>query len=440
MAISKSILGMNARNFLYIRRYNSGEAKWRADDKLVTKQLLIKHHMATPKLISKFIHPDDIKNFNWQLPENGFAIKPARGYGGGGILVIKSWDGEYAETTSGEVYSKKQIQSHIYDIFDGAYSLQYIPDKAFIEGLVNPANIFKKNGIRGVPDIRIIVFRKIPIMAMMRVPTNESHGKANLHLGAIGVGIDIRTGITIHAIYKNKPISLYPDNKKRIAGVKIPKWHEILLLASKVATVSQLGYVGVDIVIDEHEGPQVIEINARPGLNIQNANMVSLRTRMERVEDMHIPTPERGVEIAQSLFSEHYSDRVKTSPKILTVIQPVTIYGNLKNGVDTHKETVHAKLDSGAYRSSIDKKLAKKLSLPVSDKKVFIQSASGTAYRKTVHLTFDLAGKKIKSIATVVDRSHLKFPVIIGRIDLKGFLLKPEYGDFPEEDAEAEKK
>jgi alpha-L-glutamate ligase-like protein len=433
MGISKSILGMNARNFLYIRRYNSPFAKNRADDKLETKQLLIKNKLPTPEIIAKFLYPDDIKQFNWQLPADGFVIKPARGYGGGGILVINSWDGENAITASGEILTKKQIQSHLYDIFDGAYSLQFLPDKAFIETLIVPSILFQKIKTTGVPDIRVIVFRKIPIMAMMRVPTNESHGKANLQLGAIGIGIDIRAGITTHGLYKKqKTITHFPESKIKIRGNKIPQWHEILLLASKVADVSQLGYVGIDIVIDQNKGPIILEINSRPGLSIQNANLASLRTRMDRVEDMEISSPERGVEVAQSLFSDESSDLLKSSPITLSVIQPVTVYG----ANQASKQTVLAKLDSGAYRTSIDKKLAEKLRLSISGKKVFVQSASGTGYRDTCQITFELAGKKIKTTASIADRTRLKFPIIIGRVDLEGFLIRPDFGEYPDEGKE----
>ncbi|MEK7571581.1 MAG: sugar-transfer associated ATP-grasp domain-containing protein [Patescibacteria group bacterium] len=434
MAVSKTILGMNARNFLYIRKYNLGKAKSRADDKLATKELLIKHHLATPELLAGFSHTDDIKHFDWKLPADGFAIKPARGYGGGGILVIKSWNGIMAVAASGEAYSKKQLQSHLFDIFDGAYSLQFLPDKAYIERLVHPAPYFKKIGSIGVPDIRVIVFRKIPVMAMLRLPTSESRGKANLHLGAIGVGIDIRTGITTHALYKNRVIKWFPQTKKKISGIKIPQWQEILLLASRVADISKLGYAGVDMVIDEKEGPLVLEVNARPGLGIQIANLTSLRTRLERVEDMAVATPQRGVEVAQSIFSEAFSEHMQTSPKVLTVIQPITVYGSQTKGTAFRKETnVLAKLDSGAYRTSIDRKLAEELHLPIREEKVYVQSASGRAHRNTVRLTFKLANRTIKTIASVVDRSHLKFPIIVGRIDLQGFLVQPDYGDYPDE-------
>lgn len=434
MAVSKSILGMNARNFLYIRKYNSSNAKRIADDKLATKEILLKHHLPTPKLLAAFYHIDEIKNFNWELPADGFAIKPARGYGGGGILAIKSWDGEVATAVSGETYTKKQLQSHLLDIFDGAYSLQFLPDKAYIEALVTPSEFFTKLNARGIPDIRVIVFHKVPIMAMLRLPTKQSGSKANLHLGALGVGIDIRSGITTHALFKDRLTKYLPGTGTKIVGVTLPKWQDILLLASRAATASKLGYAGVDIVLDEKEGPLVLEVNARPGLAIQNVNLDSLRTRLERVEDMKISTPERGLEVAQSLFSEHFATHLDPTPKILTVIQPVMLHGH--NHV--RKKEVLAKLDSGAYRTSIDKGLMQELDLPPREEKVYVQSASGKAYRPTVDLTFTLGGKTIHSLASVVDRAHLRFPVIIGRRDLKGFLLKPEYGEFAEEEKEEE--
>jgi hypothetical protein len=43
-----------------------------------------------------------------------------------------------------------------------------------------------------------------------------------------------------------------------------------------------------------------------------------------------------------------------------------------------------------------------------------------------VELVFWLRGKKIKTAANVSDRSNLRRPMIIGRRDLKGFLVNPE--------------
>jgi alpha-L-glutamate ligase-like protein len=433
MAVSRNILGMNARNFLYIRRYNSPDAKKIADDKLETKNNLIKNGIKTPNLFSIFYDRDSIKNYDWKsLPERGFVIKPARGYAGAGILAIRKWDGEYGTTANGQTYTVKQLESHILDILEGAYSLKFLPDNAFIEERLHPHPFFKKLTGYGIPDMRVIVFNRIPVMAMIRLSTEESHGKANLHQGAIGFGIDIRTGITTNAVLYDQHVSYIPNTKIKTRGIKIPNWEEVLLLASRAQEISGLGYAGIDIVFDGQEGPMVLEINARPGLSIQNANRASLRSRLERVENIIIPTPERGVEIAKNLFTESFSEKVSISPKILTIIQEVTFY---RNGEPI---TVKAKLDTGAYRTSIDRKFAELLDITVLNEKVFVKSASGESFRPTAKTSFILGGKKINTVVSVVDRSNLKYPVIVGHRDMKDFLIKPvnDQPYDPEDDAE----
>lgn len=420
MAVSKTVLGMNARNFLYIRPNNKPSAKRRADDKLETKKTLLAFDLPTPELIATFYTSQDVRKFNWKkLPENGFAIKPARGYGGAGIVAFKAWNGRSGITVNGETYNSKQLSSLIFDMLDGAFSLQYLPDKAFIESLISPAPFFKKIAPIGLADIRVIVFHNIPVMAMMRIPTQQSKGKANLQQGAIAAGIDIRTGITSHALYHNDFIRRLPDAKIKTTGIKIPEWDKLLLLAARAQQASGLGFAGVDLVIDADKGPMILEINSRPGLKIQNANLSSLRTRLERVEGMEISTPERGVEVAKSLFAESFSEKVKTHPKILPVIYPVTI--KYKEKI----KTLSAKLDTGAYRTSIDIGLAEELGIPLSKDKIYIKSASGRGYRATVQLSFEIAGKKITTVASVVNRSYMKYQMIVGRIDLKGFLIDP---------------
>lgn len=423
MAVSTNILGMNARNFLYIRKYNKPSAKMLADDKLATKKRLLKHGIATPPLLGTFYDRDEIRSFDWSsLPANGFVIKPARGYGGGGILPIKKWENNIAVTVSGEEYTLQRLESHLLDILDGAYSLQFLPDKAFIEERVIPDPFFKKLGAIGLPDIRIITFNKIPIMSMLRLPTPESKGKANLHQGALALGIDIRTGITTSGVYRGKPITFFPGTKVKVRGIRIPNWNDLLLLAARTQGATRLGYGGCDIVIDAKSGPLVLEVNARPGLAIQVANQASLRTRLERVENMSISTPERGVEVGKSLFAEAFSEKVQTAPRVLSIIEPVI----LKNGEKV--VDIKAKLDTGAFRSSIDYSLVKELRLEVdTDRTVRVASASGKTHRRpTTNVTFELGGKKVSTIVSVTDREHLKYPMIIGYRDLRGFLVSPD--------------
>ena len=420
MPVSKNILGMNARNFLYIRKYNTGSAKRLADDKLETKQELLSHGIKTPGLLAVFTNREEVRSFDWSsLPENGFVIKPARGYGGDGILPIRTFKDGIGKSIVGTEYTTEQLSSHILDILDGSYSLKYLPDKAFIEERVIADPFFKKMNAVGMPDIRIIVFNRIPVMAMLRLSTEESGGKANLHQGAIAFGIDMRTGITTHAISKKNLIRIIPGTKQKVSGIKIPEWDNLLLLATQTQAVIGLGYAGVDIVLDKYKGPLVLEINTRPGLSIQAANLASLRTRLERVERMEVPTPARGVELAKSLFAESKLEKVNVGSNVLTVIQPVLLRGKNKT------KQIQAKLDTGAFRSSIDRNIMQDLGLEHGSNHVEVKSASGRGIRPTAHLTFDLAGRTIKTIVSIADRKHLKYPMIIGRNDLGGFVVKP---------------
>ncbi len=432
MAISSEPLGMNARNFLFIRKYNSPSSKRIADNKLRTKRLLIGNKIPTTRLLKAFNSREAIREFSWDLPESGFVVKPARGYGGEGILVFTNWKNGKGRTVSGKRYNIQQLESHIFDIFEGVYSLQDLPDTAYIEEAVFPHRFFKKYVPAGLADIRIVLFNKIPLMAMLRLPTWESKGTANLHLGAVGIGIDIRSGITHHAVIKGKSINKIPDTSYKIRGIKIPYWNEILTLASKTQEVSGLGYMGIDIVLDDQKGPLVLEINSRPGLEIQNANLDSLRSRIERIENVKVANTERAVELAKTLFATETVQFVDTSPAILSVFEPVTFQnGNIK-------KTYEAKVDSGAYRTAIDWSVIKDLDLKPLREKFLIESANAKQWRPAVKVNFTLAGKKIKSIATVTDRSHMNYPVIIGRKDMIGFVINPSLAGTSSDESEDE--
>lgn len=229
---------------------------------------------------------------------------------------------------------------------------------------------------------------------------------------------------------KNKDAQQTQKILSKIIGQKIPDWDKILLMASRAQEACGLGFAGVDIVIDRNKGPMVLEINARPGLSIQIANQSSLRTRLERLENLPITSAERGVELAKSLFGEKEAE--EESLKILDAVEQVIFQNGDQN------KTYLAKLDTGAYRTSLDEKLVEELGLQVLERQILIKSASGVNTRKAVKVKFTLHGREINSVATIVDRSHLKYPLIVGRKDLKGFLINPalpkEMEDVSQED------
>jgi alpha-L-glutamate ligase-like protein len=458
MAKSKDILGMNARTLNFIRPYNKRPDNFKIDNKILTKRLLEKAHLSTPKLFHIFETPLDVESFDFTKLPASFVIKPNRGFGGSGILVVYGKRKDTWVDNQGAEVTIDQIRLHLLDILDGSFSMFDIPDVAFIEQKIRTHRAFRRLTYRGTPDIRIIVFNKVPIMAMMRLPTIDSGGRANLHQGAIGIGIDIASGITNNAIYKHRRIEYLPKTKIKLNGFKIPQWDEILHIASEAQFISKIGYIGVDIVIDKDEGPMVLELNVRPGLEIQNANRMPLYKRLRRVEDLEVKTPEKGISIAKELFAtdlapqeDHFIDKT-----IVSHIEEVKIIGPNKK-----KIALKAKIDTGAGLTSICEEVARQigygemvdgynriihvknpktknnasqadinernqlLRLPGVIETAIIRSANGITRRVKVPVKLIMKGRKFDTITTIIGRKHLEYPMIIGRRSLKNYIVDP---------------
>ena len=129
-------------------------------------------------------------------------------------------------------------------------------------------------------------------MAMVRLPTQASRGRANLHQGAVAAGIELHSGRTLGGVCQSRIIDVHPDTRQPIQGLVIPYWTQLLGAAVRLATHLEMGYVGIDFVLDENRGPIVLEANARPGLAIQLANRTGLLHRLYR---HRCPTGRRGL-------------------------------------------------------------------------------------------------------------------------------------------------
>ena len=293
------VLGMNRRNAEYIMRFNPRSSFPLVDDKLKTKQLAEAYRIPTPPLYHVIERHGDMARLEEMLRDyQDFVIKPARGAGGSGIVLVTGrTEGGFIKQ-SGEVIPMKDLAYHISDILSGIYSLEGLEDRAFLEALVHPDNVFDAVTYRGVPDIRIIVYRGVPVMSMVRLPTRASDGKANLHRGAIGVGINMGNGTTLSGVYRSAVVTHHPDTEKPVTGIQVPHWERLLLIAAKAVDMINLAFLGVDLVIDRDRGPLLLELNARPGLQIQVANQVGLLKRLESVDKAPpeiFATPERRV-------------------------------------------------------------------------------------------------------------------------------------------------
>jgi alpha-L-glutamate ligase-like protein len=302
------VLGVNQRNCDFIMRFNPRRLYPRVDDKAITKELALAAGMAVPELYGMISNQGEVHAFvDIVADRQSFVIKPAQGSGGDGILVITGRSKRKRELfrlSSGVLISKGEIAHHISNIVGGQYSLSGNRDKALIEYCVNFDPVFTELSYQGVPDIRVIVYRGYPAMAMVRLPTRASDGKANLHQGAVGAGVDMSLGQTLTGVLDDEVVDEHPDTGALVSGLQIPHWDFILQTAARGYEVTELGYLGVDMVIDKDLGPMILEMNARPGLNIQIANCEGLSKRVARIDEIfdRDASPEKRASIARREF------------------------------------------------------------------------------------------------------------------------------------------
>jgi hypothetical protein len=316
------------------------------------------------------------------------------------------------------------IKLHCQDTLSGQYSTHGSNHNVIIEERIPIHPKLLKYTYKGTPDVRIVVFNSVPIMAKLRLPTEESEGRANISQGAIMTGIDIATGITTHGVaHKNELIQYLPDTKIKLNGIKIPFWQEILKTAVEAARAAELMYTGVDLFVHKTDGPMVVELNAYPGLSIQVANKAGLRRRIERVQDLNVLSADHGVRIGQALFAETFSDKLigKGELPIIESEENIIVYGERKL-----KQEAKALINTGRFRSAIASNLAKELDLIDVDDLLWFQQVAGEGKRPVVEVKFKLKNKTVNTSMIVSKKLNIgPHKIEIGRRDLSGFMIRP---------------
>jgi alpha-L-glutamate ligase-like protein len=456
----KQVLGINERNLSYISEYNTNKAKKIADDKVLTKTVLNKAEIPTPKLITIIHTQKELRELDFSSLPNSFVLKPVTGLEGGGIEIFYNRDkqnnwirGDKSKVSPDELYH------HCIDILNGRFSIHQDPDSILIEERVKIHHEFKYYSYKGTPDIRVIVFNNIPIMSYIRLATKESAGKANLAMGAVGVGIDLAKGRTTTAIHgKSGYIEYVPGTKLRLSGLRIPYWSKMLQYAVEAQKATNLKFAAVDFLLDRDLGPLIVELNARPGLSIQLANDDGLRWRLKKATGLKVKDVEKGVRLGKDMFGGEIEEGIESiaGKDLIGIYETVTFYGK-----DEKSTATIAKVDTGADSTSIDKEIARKLGfkdivdlvesgiLPegitreegirISEKLMkelpqkypdihtvdFIKSSHGNSVRVTVKLNIKIQDTTFETKASIFDRSKLTYNAIIGRKSLTKFLIDP---------------
>lgn len=416
------ILGMNGRSTY--TSLNPYSAKSYGFSKLRTKELMHEHDIPTAEVYHIFGSIDDIENIEWGSIPTPFVIKPASGSAGKGIiLIMKQLDKQNIWLDNdGNNYTKDDLDFHIGNILDGEYSTWGQNHKAIVEELISPHPGLAKYAYKGTPDIRVIVFNSVPVMAMIRIPTKESMGKANLDQGAIGAGIDMASGVTTYAISgKSEKITHFPGTKKKVNGILIPNWKKILEVAVQAANVAGYKYMGADIFVDQDKGPMIVELNGYPGLSIQLANRAGLKRRLDRVEGLEVRDAKHGVKISQALFAESFADKIKIEEglKIISTEPQLSIYGDDKRWYPTQ-----GRVNTGRFRSAISEEFANQLGLVDLEDLLWRQQEGLEGKLPVVEVQFSLKSRKHKTAMVVTKTlNRTKHHVELGRKDLQGYLV-----------------
>ena len=279
----RRMVGINRRNLTLVYPNNARRDYPLADDKLLAKERFAAAGVPVPETLAVcdglYAVPGVVEKL---LGRSRFVVKPANGSGGGGILVVGEWreDGSWSRA-GGVTLGPLHLQRHLADIVFGVHSNQ-LEDRAFVERRVDPHPLFAGLWADGLCDVRIITLKGVPVISMIRVPTAESGGRANLHQGGLGIAVDLSTGKTFRAVHHGAAVTHHPESGAPLLGLEVPSWPEVLDVARRAAGSVSLGYLGVDVVVDRERGPLVLEINARPGLEIQNVNAVGLGDALAR--------------------------------------------------------------------------------------------------------------------------------------------------------------
>lgn len=417
------ILGMNARTRLYTA-LNSKKAKKFGFSKVRAKSFLKKHGIPVPELYSLISSREELRNFDWHQIPGAFAVKPANGSAGKGIIVIKRFDRKknaWIDVDNND-YTEDELRLHVSDILEGRYTTWGSHHSAIIEERIMVHPDLEPYVEMGTPDVRVIIFRKVPVMAMVRLPTEASNGRANLDQGALALGVDMGTGKSTYGLAgKKKVMYEIPKSGTSAQGIQIPYWKEILKTAVRVANATGYMFMGVDIFIDPTRGPMVAEVNGFPGLSVQLANRSGLRKRLERLEEIEARNVNHAIKISQSLFAESFPS-TDTDLIILEPKEEVVIYGDQES-----KATASALINTGRFRSAIGFTLAQELGLVDPEDLLWRQAEEGEGKVPIVQVRFKIRDRVIETQMAVSKQLNRKADQVeIGRKDLKGFLVGEE--------------
>lgn len=315
-------LGMNLRNQKYID-WDKSRTDF-TNSKLKTKLFLSARQIKVPKLHAIIKNHKDLQNFDFANLPAKTVIKPNKGSQGKGIIPFQKKVNGDLISVSNKTYKSEVLHKHIQEILDGKYSMGFLPDVAFFEEKIDTHKALREYAPIGLPDIRIIVYKGFPVLAMLRMPNEKSGGKANLNAGAWGLGIDIVSG-KVKTCYQDGQL----QKNNPYFNFQVPFYSEALQMAVKIAEITNISFFGCDIAISKN-GPVLIELNSKPGLKIQYVNNIGLKYRLEKIDGIKHRNKQDKIFIVSQLFNTDKQESNANSNKIIDINSRASILANHK--------------------------------------------------------------------------------------------------------------
>lgn len=436
------ILGNNARNLLYIKKFNDKKGIRLANNKLQTKDFLVERGIPFAKTYGIISNRKELYEFDFAyLPKKNFVVKPNHGSKWQGVYIVKYIEEEHSEEIiiekpkkrfekrwerikksffqefenkyhhgkyqiGDELLTDQEFRRRLLDLLDGKYSMTLWWDSIIIEEKLIAGELFKDFCEYGLADIRVIVFNLVPVATMIRVPTKDSGGKANLAQWGLGFGIEVGSGKITSLLWKNKIYKIkFPKKFAHFHNKKLPYRNDILFLSSKVQYFVNLWYLALDWVIT-NEWPKLLEINARAWLEVQKVSDTKLKNILDKIEDLKIIDPEKWVEIAKSLFTPEKSDLL-WQHKLLYLSQ----YANfiIKEKEDEEKIEVIIEVDLNKSGNYMSQKLFDK-----------IKENKRERYLDLYENEITLKKAKFSSLESLADNK-----IILGNKTASNYFIKP---------------
>ena len=227
------------------------------------------------------------------------------------------------------------------------------------------------------------------------------------------------------------------------ATERLPR--EVANMAREAADVVGLDYAGVDL-IEGHDGWYVLEVNPTAGFKGlfkatgRSAAPYIAQLAIERgggtVDEARVEDLTATLDDSVPACKPRPKDTGPAEPVVIGYTEEVIVSGT------SGSETVVAKSDTGATRTSIDTKLAAEIGAgPIkSIAKVKSGSSKTSRSRPVVDVVVGVGGNRHTVTASVEDRGHMDYPVLLGRDILKHYQVNVQKRVDQEEETEEEEE